>query len=170
VAEHTSTDPVTPPDALQDLGWALGTLLRAYLKQLQGVIAELPGGPRAYQAMTMAASGRCQNQASIAERLGLDRTSLTYLLDGLEAQKLVVRTPDPVDRRARQVGLTDKGTDVLAKLTERVRHIEQSVLSGLPDTEAAQLRVLLGKAARLAETGDEGKTLCQEFGSLGLTE
>jgi DNA-binding MarR family transcriptional regulator len=81
--------------------------------------------------MSIAASETCETQAAIAERIGLDRTAMTYLIDGLESHKLVKRIPDTEDRRARHVALTARGRTVLAEMTERVEHIERSVLAGL---------------------------------------
>jgi DNA-binding MarR family transcriptional regulator len=39
---------------------------------------------------------------------------MTYLLDDLEAAKLVERQPDPADRRSRRVVATAHGREVLA--------------------------------------------------------
>ena len=85
-----------------DFGQALGTLFRNYLGSAGAAVSELPGGPRGFQVMSIAAVSACSNQAGIAERLGLDRTVMTYLIDDLEKAGLVERRPDPADRRARQ--------------------------------------------------------------------
>ncbi|WP_367048704.1 MarR family winged helix-turn-helix transcriptional regulator [Streptomyces sp. Je 1-332] len=47
---------------------------------------------------------------------------MTYLLDDLEAHTLVTRKPDPRDRRARQVLITDTGqpTSCSGTVTSRV--------------------------------------------------
>lgn len=47
--------------------------------------------------------------ADLAERLRVSRAAITALLDGLEAEGLVARRPDPRDRRARRVVLTRAG-------------------------------------------------------------
>jgi MarR family transcriptional regulator for hemolysin len=133
-----------------DLGWALRTLLRSYLRQVGEAVADVPGGPRAYQVMTVAADNTCQNQAAMADILGLDRTLMTYLVDGLENDGLVVRTPDPADRRARRVTLTEKGDDLMAGLRSRVDDVEKRLLAGLPADSAARLRHDLGRAAQSA--------------------
>ena len=133
-----------------DLGWLLGTLLRSYLTGAGDAVAELPGGPRGYQVLSIAAAGACRNQAGIAEHLGVDRTVLTYLLDDLEAARLIERRPDPADRRSRQIVLTGKGQRRLDQLGARITEVEQSVLAELTDAEAAQLRALLGRAAAAA--------------------
>jgi MarR family transcriptional regulator, transcriptional regulator for hemolysin len=158
----------TAPDVIQDFGWALGTLLRAYLRQAGEAVAELPGGPRAYQAMAIIASDSCQNQAAIAERLGLDRTVMTYLIDDLESHKLVLRTPDPNDRRARRITLTKRGASLLETLSGRVRQVERQLLAQLNDSEAEQLRATLGRAALVAEARSGEENACQIGESLNI--
>ena len=46
-----------------DFGQALGTLFRAYLLAPAPPWSELPGGPRGFQVMSVAAVSSCSNQA-----------------------------------------------------------------------------------------------------------
>jgi DNA-binding MarR family transcriptional regulator len=128
-----------------DFGQALGTLLRTYLLGARDAVQELPGGPRGYQVMTIAATSACSNQARMAESLGLDRTVMTYLVDDLEKAGLVERRPDPADRRARQVLLTKKGLKSFEVASHRIETVERGVLAGLSDEDAATFRTLLMK-------------------------
>lgn len=143
-----------------DLGWLLGSLLRAYLKAAGDAVAELPGGPRGYQVLSIAAGGACRNQAGIAEHLGIDRTVMTYLLDDLEAARLLERKPDPEDRRSRQIVLTPKGRRRLAELTDRIAAVESGLLADLTPPEAGQLRELLSRAATGATQGVTAGEVC----------
>ncbi|MTD55739.1 MarR family transcriptional regulator [Amycolatopsis sp. RM579] len=137
--------------------------MRAYLKAAEDAVAYFPSGPRGYQvieaAAAMAATGSIPNQAAIAERLGMDRTIITHLLDELERQKLVRRTPDPADRRSRRVTLTAKGEKTLQSLSARVAEAERHVLRHLSDDEARQLTALLGRAAESA--GERATSACE---------
>lgn len=126
-----------------DFGQALGTLLRNYLGSAGAVVSDLPGGPRGFQVMSIAAVSSCSNQARIAERLGLDRTVMTYLIDDLEKAGLVERQPDPADRRARRVLLTAKGEKSFRQATHRIEQVERAVLAGLSDEDADVFRELL---------------------------
>lgn len=128
-----------------DFGQALGALLRTYLDGAREVVRELPGGPRGYQVMSVAAVSRCANQARMAETLGLDRTVMTYLVDDLEHAGLVERRPDPTDRRARQVFLTTQGQEVLTAAAQRIEAVEHAVLGGLSQEDAGTFRMLLMK-------------------------
>ena len=128
-----------------DFGQALGALFRSYFESAGAAVGDLPGGPRGYQVMSIAASSVCGNQAAIAESLGLDRTVMTYLVDDLEKAGLVERRPDPADRRARQVLLTRKGATAFEAASARINDVERVVLGGLSDDEAAVFRSLLAR-------------------------
>jgi MarR family transcriptional regulator, transcriptional regulator for hemolysin len=133
------------------LGWGLTALMRDYLKQVEAALSDLPGGSRGYMMLSAIADATCQSQVALAERLGLDRTTVTYLLDGLESEGLLTRTPDPADRRARHVNLTPQGDKLLARLLRDVEAAEGQVLARLSPDEAEHLRVILSKAAGLTE-------------------
>ena len=156
------------PEADQDLGWALGTLLRAYAKAAGDAVAELPGGPRAFQVLTLAAGNKCRNQAAIAEHLGIDRTVMTYLIDDLEGAGLVERKPDPADRRARQILITAKGRKTHSRLRERVAAVERHTFGRLKDDEVEMLRALLGRAARDVDAGLAPTDACRLVSELDL--
>jgi DNA-binding MarR family transcriptional regulator len=121
-------------------------VFRAYVSAAHDAVASLPGGPRGFQVLSAAAEGAVGSQLALAQRLGVDRTVMTYLLDDLETAKLIERRPDPADRRARQVVITPGGTELLATLNDRLREAEAHLLGPL-DQEArqsfrAQVRVL----------------------------
>lgn len=139
-----------------DLGQSLGAVLRAYTLAARDVAADVPGGPRGYQILTVATGGACRNQAGIAEVLGIDRTVMTSLVDRLESAALVERRPDPADRRARQIVLTADGRRMLRRVADRIDDVERALLSPLTNDEAAELRRLLAKVSGSAEPGDSG--------------
>ncbi|WP_345750689.1 MarR family winged helix-turn-helix transcriptional regulator [Microbacterium rhizophilus] len=142
-----------------DLGWALGSLLRTYMRLSSEAVGDLPGGPRGYQVLSIVASGGCNNQAAIAESMGLDRTAVTYLVDGLEASGLVTRTPDPQDRRSRRVSFTDAGAARFSELSACMRGAEESLLRGLSPDAATALRDSLGRAAHAL--GGTPESVCE---------
>jgi DNA-binding MarR family transcriptional regulator len=86
-----------------------------------------------------------ESQQQIARRLGVDRTSMVSLIDALEGAGLVVREPDPDDRRRNVVALTEAGTETLRRATKASDKAEQRLLSALTPTEGRQLRSLLGR-------------------------
>lgn len=142
----------SPSNVESDLGWALGTVTRSYLRIAAEAVADLPGGPRGYQVLTSAARGDAGTQLAMAQRLGVDRTVMTYLLDDLEKAGLVERKPDPADRRARRVVLTERGRARLCDVERRLRLVEDHVLGSLDAVERDTLRTLLQRVA--VATGD----------------
>lgn len=139
--------PAVAGDGVHDLGWALGTVLRSWMREVADSVSDLPGGPRGYQLLSMANGGVCGTQAAMAERLGLDRTVVTHLIDDLEQRGMVERRPDPADRRARRVIPTPAGRAAHARVAEQLAQVERSVLAGLDIDEADRLRDLLYRAA-----------------------
>ena len=130
-----------------DLGWALATLLRAYVRAADLVLSDLPGGPRAYRLLAASAQQPLPSQLALADVTGLDRTVVTYLLDDLVAAGLVERQPDPRDRRTRRIVVTASGATRLADFQARLRRVEQHVCQSLDECEAEQLRDLVVRAA-----------------------
>lgn len=152
---------MTTPQRLDaDLGWVLARVTRAHLRTVQDVVSGLPGGPRGYQVLAAAIDGEVSSQLAIARMLGVDRTVLTYLIDELERARLVERRPDPADRRARRVVLTDAGRERLGDLDRRLRGAEERLLAPLEPAERDTLRELLRRLA--TEAGPGNTSPCAE--------
>lgn len=83
------------------------------------------------------------SQLALGAALGVDKTTMTAMLDKLERQGLVVRTPDPNDRRARIPVVTEAGRELQAKLYTQLRTVEDQMLTALNAEERDQLRGLL---------------------------
>lgn len=130
-----------------DLGWGLGVVFRAYAERSRAAMADVPGGPRGFQVLTTASTGAPGTQLAVARKLGIDRTVMTYLVDDLEAAGLVLRTPDPNDRRARRLIVTPAGQRLLSDLHRRLAAVEEELLSGLDQGERDALRDHLRRLA-----------------------
>ena len=144
----------------RDLGFLLGVVFRSYVKAANVVIDTIPGGSRGYQVLSAAARGEVESQGGLAQRLGVDRTVMTYLLDDLEKAGLVVRRPDPRDRRNRHVLATAEGARLWAATELRLRRLEERVLGPLSAEEQDNLRDLLGRVADRALTCDPIEDAC----------
>jgi DNA-binding MarR family transcriptional regulator len=156
-------------DALaEDLGWALGAVFRSYAKAASAAIGDVPGGPRGYQVLAAAATDSLGTQLALANRLGVDRTVMTYLLDDLERADLIERRPDPADRRVRRIAVTDQGTRRLADLDERLRHAEDRLLSIFEEPDRAAFRALLRRLAEHVVTHEGPVDACQAAEEAGI--
>ena len=85
------------------------------------------------------------SQQEVANRLGVDRTSMVAYIDRLEARGLVTRRPDPADRRRNVVELTDAGSATVDAGVRASDEAEARLLDALSARDAAQLRALLGR-------------------------
>jgi DNA-binding MarR family transcriptional regulator len=85
----------------------------------------------------------------MGERLQLHPTSVTNIVDRLEADGLVRRTPHPTDRRTTLVEITPAGSALLKEATESVTDIRFG-LAGLTPEEEHQLTDLLSRVRHAA--------------------
>lgn len=84
--------------------------------------------------------------AQLADYLGLERSSLSGLIDRAQARGLVERVPDALDGRALQVGLTDAGRDLAQRLAASARAALTSQVAPLVAAERDALCTLLTKS------------------------
>lgn len=85
----------------------------------------------------------------MGERLQLHPTSVTNIVDRLQANGLVVRSPHPTDGRTTLVTITDAGSRRLAAATTALTDADFGLV-GLDDTQKAQLTGLLTQVRRAA--------------------
>ena len=106
--------PVTgmPPVIDHDLGWTLGMVFRSYVKTADEVFYNVPGGARGYLVLTAAVNEDPIPIGALAQRLGIDKTVMTYVVDGLEEAGFVERRGG----RARGVQLTEKGWEAAGEM------------------------------------------------------
>ncbi|MGC5010182.1 MarR family winged helix-turn-helix transcriptional regulator [Streptosporangium sp. DT93] len=149
-------------DALEgDLGWTLGVVFRSYVRTVNALVEHLPGGPRGYQVLAAATQGLPGGQGALAQRLGVDKTVMTYLLDDLEKAGLVERRPDPADRRNKRVVATERGRSTWADAQTRLEHAEEHVLSPLDPADRPVFRELLRRLAAGADALDPANGPCR---------
>jgi DNA-binding MarR family transcriptional regulator len=103
---------------------------------------------RDWLVLTALHDGPPQPQLALAHSLGLDKTTMTSLLDRLELGGLITRRTDSHDRRARIPVLTEDGSRVQAAVTRARDRVEACRLSAFSEGEQDLLRELL---VRLAE-------------------
>ncbi|GAA3436529.1 MarR family winged helix-turn-helix transcriptional regulator [Kutzneria kofuensis] len=112
-------------------------------------------GIRGQLVLSALLEGRQHTQLALGNRLGLDKTTMTSTLDRMEQQELIVRRPDPRDRRVRIPELTEKGRQVQAAVRLELELVERAVLEGLSAEEEAVLRRVLLRLA-VPEAGGAG--------------
>jgi DNA-binding MarR family transcriptional regulator len=90
------------------------------------------------------------SQQALAERLHTQPSRVVTMVDALERRGLVERRPNPDDRRARELYLTEEGRKVLASAFKQASQLEQRLCAALSAAERKQLLELLHRVeARL---------------------
>lgn len=123
-------------------------LARANLRQLEVFERHTRAfdiAAREYAVMLLLEAHDALWQSQIAQALRLDRTTVTYLVDGLEKRGWLMRNRDPADRRAHVVGLTGAGQKALADIQPAVTESKKELLAPLSEAEQDQLRDLLAR-------------------------
>ncbi|MEV4755173.1 MarR family transcriptional regulator [Micromonospora sp. NPDC049559] len=77
--------------------------------------------------------------------LGLEKSSLTGLVDRAVRRGLVRREPDPRDGRAVRVVLTEQGSAVVARFYDETCRRVDALTAGLGDADRDTLAALLGE-------------------------
>jgi MarR family 2-MHQ and catechol resistance regulon transcriptional repressor len=90
--------------------------------------------------------------SDIGEKVLLANASMTSAVDRLERRSLVFRKNSDSDRRAKIVDLTDQGRAFISDLYARHAQDIEAVTDVLTAREQVQLRTLLKKLGRSAET------------------
>jgi DNA-binding MarR family transcriptional regulator len=102
-------------------------------------------GPGFNVLMIIEGAGRPLSPYEIGDRRLVTRGTVTGLLDTLEKQGLVRRTPHPEDRRMLLIELSDPGRSLLAEVCSELFPIQEELTSSLSGAEKATLVHLLGK-------------------------
>jgi DNA-binding MarR family transcriptional regulator len=86
-----------------------------------------------------------RSQKELAERTFKDEPNTARIVAKLERKDLVFRRPDPTDRRAVQVFLTERGRNLRPQLVPLAESVNQRARHGLTDEELATLVKLLDR-------------------------
>ena len=136
------TEPM--PDALAErLGPLLGRAHEAHRRLSLQALAPLGLSVKAVGAMTVLEAEGPLSQRRLAERQGIDRTTMVAVVDELERLGAVERRRDPGDRRANALRLTEGGRRLLGRARTAVASAEAAFLAPLPEPDQQRLRAAL---------------------------
>ena len=86
-----------------------------------------------------------QTPVELARRADKDKPNVTRLLNILEAKQLVIRMPDPKDRRSHTIHLTETGAALKDKLLDLGVTCLEKACIGLTRQEVRTLKSLLNR-------------------------
>jgi DNA-binding MarR family transcriptional regulator len=137
----------TPPTAAERLDEGLGFVLRkAFRAMVRALARELqPHGISTSEWAVLRVLWREQgmSQVDLAERMRVERGSLTRVLAGLEARGLLRRARDGEDGRKMRLHLTPSGQALEAVLLQCGVAANERAVRGMARSEVAQTRRLL---------------------------
>ena len=96
-------------------------------------------------------------QAQLSEALGCEPPSVTLMTRKLESSGHIKRTPDPADKRATVVALTDSGKALARRIRQLWLTLAEETVRGLPTRTLAQLPGIL----HTMSTNVNGKPACE---------
>jgi DNA-binding MarR family transcriptional regulator len=88
-----------------------------------------------YRGLVVLASRGPQRPADLAEALGVEPSTATRLCDRLVGKRLISRRRGSGDRREVSLALSERGRDLVKRVTEERRRIIYDILAGLPPAE-----------------------------------
>lgn len=141
--------PVTGSDRLWDsvvggdLAFLLARANAVSLGRANAVLAEHGLKVRSYSVLSLAAGDSRPTQRELSEFLRLDPSQIVSLIDELERAGLVSREPDPNDRRANVVVVTEEGRRVHAAARAGAEASERAMFGVLDPDDHSRLESVL---------------------------
>jgi MarR family transcriptional regulator for hemolysin len=141
------------PPSRTPIGLQLARTSRVVSQAFERAMAEAGGSASAWQVLVLVRSGQWDNQARMADAMGITGATLTHHLNALETQGLVRRWRDASNRRVQRVELTDEGIALFNRLRRVAMRHDRRLRSRLTDEETERLAELLDQL--LAGVGDD---------------
>ena len=107
-----------------------------------------------FQAMTPDGS----RLTELAERSGMTKQSMGYLVDYLEERGYLQRGPDPLDQRAQLIRITPRAKRMDDAVEAIMEELHAAWASQLGKAKFKALRELLGELVNVVRGDDAGKT------------
>lgn len=127
------------------IGFLIGDSSRMLRRIFNERITPLGMTQAQWRALVHLSRNEGLNQVGLADLLEVQPITAARLIDKLVAAGLVERRPDPNDRRAQRLFLTQQAAPMLAQIWEIADEIYDEVLAGLDADNRDALAALLGR-------------------------
>ncbi|MGP3918948.1 MarR family winged helix-turn-helix transcriptional regulator [Nonomuraea sp. 10N515B] len=132
-----------------ELGELLVAAYRAFSQQGRARFGDYGLSPARVRLLTALHQRPESRMRDLADALGVSGRAVTPLVDALESDGLITRKPDPADRRAFRLTLTDAGLGAIDQIARLQQQVSEDIFSGMPAEDrrelARLLRTFLGK-------------------------
>lgn len=153
-----------PYDPERSFGFLVHDIARLLRKRFDQRARVLGLSRSQWQVLFYLARNEGTNQSGLAEILEIENITLGRLIDRLEEAGWVERRPDPNDRRARLLYMTEKVAPVMERMRALAEETRNEALEGLPSAQReALIDLLIHIRANISERGlqaraeDDGK-------------
>lgn len=148
----------TFPDRQRTLGSLLRLPYQALQSAVYGALAErgFDDIRAAHSAVFRHIDADGTRLTVLAERAGMTKQSMAYLVDALAQAGYLTTAADPQDGRARRVLLTRRGDQAMTALLELSADFEHRLAERLGTARMARLRTLLEALADVVEIAPDG--------------
>ncbi len=136
----------------QCINFLLSKVQQSVYQHFKESLAEYDVTPVQYGILACLWQHNGQAPSQIAACLSLEGSTITGILDRMENKGLLKRTPDPGDRRALKVVLTDVGSALQERIDKTIIKANKEVLQGLSAKEQETLKTLLGQLEKNKKT------------------
>jgi MarR family transcriptional regulator, lower aerobic nicotinate degradation pathway regulator len=136
-ATPAAQDALSPADGLAQLSFLIQGMLERRARELDLSITQI--------RLLGVLRDRTPTMNELAGLLGLDKSSVTGLVDRAERRGLVARAPSATDRRAVLVSLTDRGRSLVSDGAARFAADASRLLGHLPAADRGALSALISR-------------------------
>jgi MarR family transcriptional regulator, organic hydroperoxide resistance regulator len=130
----------TPPPGV---GYFVREASRSYARALQVLVVEHGVTLPQFFYLRVLWSGDGISQASLCQRIGVDRATASFVLTTMEKQGMIVRRSDPRDRRKTNIFLTARGRRLRLPLLRLANDVNANATRGLAPGEVERLKSAL---------------------------
>ena len=119
----------------QSIGFVLNDVARLLRRNFNRCVQELGLTQAQWQALAHIARQQGMKQSELAEILEVQPISVGRLIDRMEVAGWVERRPDPDDRRAINLYLTQRCDPILNKMKKTATAVRARALDGIPEKD-----------------------------------
>ncbi|SEQ24544.1 transcriptional regulator, MarR family [Devosia sp. YR412] len=132
-------------------GYMTNWAARLFARELERQLAPSGIAPAYMPVLFALADGSQLTQKELARRAAVEQPTMAATLNRMERDAMILRTPDPTDRRSALVALTPLARGQIAAVEQVVTSINELALEPLTLDERQQYIALLGKVTAVLD-------------------
>ncbi|PTQ01203.1 MarR family winged helix-turn-helix transcriptional regulator [Vibrio sp. ZF 223] len=135
--------------SLESIFRLVHSLKRQMSEQIESLDSEI--APMNIRVMKIITKKSPCTAIDIAHYLNRDKAQVTRLVNALINQELVKKSPNPEDKRSQLLILTNKGQEVMSKVSDIDRDMLKRMTKGMAEDELERFRKIAKKMAQNLE-------------------